>query len=56
MEAIGWGDALSDGREWIIIVTKDNDCLDSYRVENLNLPDYSQGYSKRNELLNVNSR
>ena len=31
----------------------DNDCLDSYRMGNLNLPDYSQGYIERNEQLNV---
>ena len=53
MEAIGWGDALSEGGEWIIRVTTDNDCLDSYRMENLNLHDCSQGYIKENEQLNV---
>ena len=56
MKAIGWGDALLEGREVIIRVTMDNDCLDSYRVENLNLPDCSQGYIKGNEQLVVISR
>ena len=38
--------------EWIIRTIMDNDCLDSYRTGNLNLPNCSQGYIKRNEQLN----